>query len=833
MKQLGVVIAGCLLVSCAVAPRPARANSCYSDLGIVRNVNPEHLARQARSVIEQLAASGTPLESWELDILNRAIRAPRDPFSIGTIQQVLDAHVLVSLSLSTEGEIKATQGPAHPYLPVGGWGVFLIKVDNLGRYPSRFEVHSPQTTEPGQPGTAEQWMHFQLLPAQTQLSGQRVDYFLLLVRSDEHGRREGLFSFTSSARGGQDVGPLSYNRVPILFSLLDEGELNKAKLAHLLRHRHSGPYLAAPNRRGPRLATVRLATCLNCHDTGSPSQVSAVQMEREQSCLVCHREFTPGPAIVSGRCPVCGMVNCQMGCVSRGQTRSGQSVMRMAGVPRSLFLGGVALVLVVSFVLVEYLNRAAPRSDRRRWDFLSLRLPAWCFRQRWLKPLAQVPIFAVFCLLIYAGFAGDPVINIAPVVTWTIWWSGLIFLVLFLGKAWCYVCPWDFAATLAQNTGRLWGSAKPFTLGWRWPAALRNIYLAMGLFILLTWLELGYQVTASPRATAMLGLVLVALSVVPAVLFDKRSFCRYGCAIGRISGLYALFAPVEVRCKDREVCRQCATFDCFRGNQHGPACPTSLFLPAVKENTYCIQCGYCVRSCPSANVAFNLRPFAADLTQFTRPRPDESLLAIILLALTSFHGLTMTPLWDSVEGSSIIGWLRQVLNIGSLAAFTVGMALVVIAPIVFYGALCAVTQRLAGDPAVSARKLFLYYAYSLLPIALFYHLAHNAMHLFMEGQYVVPLLSDPLGAGWNLFGTAALRPGPILSAQAIWWLQVALVVVGHVFGILIAYYASRRLYAEVRRARLSLVPMLAGMVLYSWGSLWLLHLDMNMRSSLM
>ena len=154
-------------------------------------------------------------------------------------------------------------------------------------------------------------------------------------------------------------------------------------------------------------------------------------------------------------------------------------------------------------------------------------------------------------------------------------------------------------------------------------------------------------------------------------------------------------------------------------------------------------------------------------------------------------------------------------------------------PILVFWLLCLTTRGLTQDPNVPAKKLFLYFAYSLLPVALFYHLAHNAMHFFMEGQYLVPLLSNPLGAGTNWFGTAALRPGPLLSAQVIWWLQVGFVLVGHIFGIVIAHHVSRKLFPQPRQATLALVPMLGGMVLYSWFSLWILHLDMNMRGTLM
>jgi len=817
-----------LAVACLGAPVASRAFSCYSELGIVRDVNSEHLARQASAIRRQLQEFGAPLDAREASLLEIALQDSRAPFAGGLIQQALDAYCLISLSVSLEAEVKASPGPALPHLLAGGWGAFIIKVDNLARVNASLHVESDNAIADGPSASPNRWMRFQLWPDPPVLSGERVDYFILRVQSHETGQREALFNCFTSMRPASEPGPLSFNRVAILFSMMNEAELAKSRLAHLLKHQHGG----AVKKRGPPLGAIRAASCLECHDAGDEAHVSAVQVVKEKSCLICHQELSA--AAPTKRCSVCGMENCRMNCVARAQSNSGERLMVMAGVPRPLFLGGVGGVLVVSFGLVEFLNRGPRREEkRRRWNLLSWRWAAWCFRRRWFKPLLQVPVFAIFCFLIYAGFAGDRVVNITPTLTWTVWWAGLIFLVLFFGKAWCYVCPWDFAATLAQSANRLWGARQPFTLGLRWPRALRNIFLAIGLFILLTWLELGYNVTSSPRATAVLALVMIALAVVPALLFDKRAFCRYGCMIGRISGLYAMFAPVEVRAADRDVCRACRTHDCFHGNDAAPPCPTSLLLPTVKENTYCVQCGHCARSCPSSNVAFNFRPFAADLTRFTRPRSDESLLAIVLLALTSFHGLTMTPFWDSAGNASVIGWLRATLGVGSLAAFTVGMAAMLAVPMLVFWLLCLGTQRLTRGSDVPATKLFLYFAYSLLPVALFYHLAHNAMHFFMEAQYVVPLLSNPLGAGANWFGTAAQRPGPLLSAETISWLQVALVLVGHVFGIVIAHHAARRLYVVPRAATLALVPMLGGMVLYSWFSLWILHLDMNMRSSMM
>jgi hypothetical protein len=149
---------------------------------------------------------------------------------------------------------------------------------------------------------------------------------------------------------------------------------------------------------------------------------------------------------------------------------------------------------------------------------------------------------------------------------------------------------------------------------------------------------------------------------------------------------------------------------------------------------------------------------------------------------------------------------------------------------------------------VSFRRAFVRFAYSVLPIALFYHLAHNLEHLLMEGQKVVPLLSNPFGfapgevwsvlgfsgvGAWNLFGTADWRLAPLASLPTLWLVQVLLVLVGHVYSLWIADRTARRLYPEPGAAFRSQLPMLIGMVLFSVFSLWLLKQPMEMRTSAM
>ena len=69
--------------------------------------------------------------------------------------------------------------------------------------------------------------------------------------------------------------------------------------------------------------------------------------------------------------------------------------------------------------------------------------------------------------------------------------------------------------------------------------------------------------------------------------------------------------------------------------------------------------------------------------------------------------------------------------------------------------------------------------HTLVPIAAVYVIAHYFSLLAYNGQAIAYLASDPLGKGWDLFGTAdkAIDYG-VIGATAIWYVQVGVLVVG-------------------------------------------------------
>ncbi|MDP6152057.1 MAG: hypothetical protein QF785_01675 [Phycisphaeraceae bacterium] len=94
-------------------------------------------------------------------------------------------------------------------------------------------------------------------------------------------------------------------------------------------------------------------------------------------------------------------------------------------------------------------------------------------------------------------------------------------------------------------------------------------------------------------------------------------------------------------------------------------------------------------------------------------------------------------------------------------------------------------------------------------------------------------MSDPAGLGWNVLGTASWHIPPMVSLDTLWILQVLLVGIGHVYSLWAARRISQRTFADSAAATRSQWPLLAGMIVFSVFSLWLLKQPMEMRVSAM
>ena len=152
---------------------------------------------------------------------------------------------------------------------------------------------------------------------------------------------------------------------------------------------------------------------------------------------------------------------------------------------------------------------------------------------------------------------------------------------------------------------------------------------------------------------------------------------------------------------------------------------------------------------------------------------------------------------------------------------TIGLLLGVGLVAGFYALGIAGAKSVGGDQ--TAERLRRGFVHSLVPIALVYVVAHYLTFFLFEGQAIFALASDPLGEGWDLFGTAssAIDFG-LISQNQTWYLQVGFVVAGHVAALILAHERALVLYNQATLAVRSQYWMLAIMVGFTTLALWLL-----------
>jgi polyferredoxin len=505
----------------------------------------------------------------------------------------------------------------------------------------------------------------------------------------------------------------------------------------------------------------------------------------------------------------------------------------MHGIMPGLPSGYATLTIAISTILLccaivfpRKVDELTGRFQSTRFNLLSISVFHRFARNRSFQLFLQIFPVALLILIIATGLFGiQNSLNFAPVTTWTIWWALLIFDIILFGRSWCLVCPWYAIATWIKRLAFIQRTREPFNLNLPWPESLKNIYLAVGLFLLLTWLELGFDVTSNPQITALLALLMTAMIVVPSVVYEKMSFCHYGCLVGRICGLYSVMAPVEIRAKDKNICNKCQEKACRHGSENGYPCPTDLDLSELTSNNYCLNCTECIKSCPYDNVACNIRPFGSELHSTFKPKKDEASLAIVLLAMTSFHGITMTPSW-----TTYLDWSRSAWSVSHLVAFTIGMGLF----LMFFGALYILFSRafsLYEDKSQLAGA-GTHYAYTLIPLALFYHLAHNGAHFIREGKAILIAASDPFGWGWNLLGYKGTVVTPMTSHHFLWSAQVFLALVGFYFALKMCVRIASQRSEQSQPQRFSVAFVSSLCFLFHSFNVWLLAQPMIMRTGM-
>ncbi|MFL5901662.1 MAG: fenitrothion hydrolase [Solirubrobacterales bacterium] len=442
-------------------------------------------------------------------------------------------------------------------------------------------------------------------------------------------------------------------------------------------------------------------------------------------------------------------------------------------IPAWLFAWGASIVLIVSFFALSAAWRK-PRFEEERWrpfgDGFS-----WALLGTPTQALCGAIGIFLLGFSIYAGIHGTeaPDRNFAPTFIFVTVWLGFALFSVIFGDVFRPFNPWRAIGRMVGGAFSAFAGQRPAHLTYperlgRWPAAV-------GL-LAVVWLEVvyggsgGVAVVLSPDAAGVAALFYSLYTLAMMAMFGVEKWCQRGEIFSVYFGMFS----------------QLGTFG-IKSGRLGRRLPLSA-------------------STHWATV------------------PGSVAVVIASIASTSFDGaqegafksgILQTFEWLADAGFSLTASLRLTNTIFMLLCFA-GVGLVYL-----IGVRGMATVR--GAPPL--KKLRSGFAHTLIPIAFAYLVAHYfSFFVFQEQAQFTYLLSDPLGtATTDLFGTASGGIDfTLLSANAIWYVQVGALVIGHVAGLTLAHDRATAYWGDYRQAARSQYWMLAVMVAFTCFGLYLL-----------
>jgi hypothetical protein len=441
-------------------------------------------------------------------------------------------------------------------------------------------------------------------------------------------------------------------------------------------------------------------------------------------------------------------------------------------IPAWLFAWGASLVLIVSFALLSVAWRE-PRLQEGGWRPFAGAVGRGLLSAP-VNLIAGAVGVGLLVAVVYTGLEGtaDPQRNFSLTFVFVTFWLGLVLLSVLFGDVFRAFNPWRAIARVVAAGFRL-VAGQPAPAPLNYPERLGYLPAVIGL-IAFAWFELiyaagGLTVALDPHAVAVATLVYSGITFGCMALFGIDRWIDRGEMFSVYFRMFSAMSPLEAR---------------------------------------------------DGKLGWR-KPLSG--TRDWGEVPWGAAVVLTSIGVTSFDGASEGALSGGIEWVFDLGrdaGLGLVASNRLTDSFWLAVTLAAVAGLFWLGVRGMST--VTGSPSV--RKLGRAFAGTLIPIALAYLVAHYfSLFVYFEQAQFTYLLSDPLGEGSDLFGTAdhAIDYG-VISANQVWYVQVGALVTGHVAALTLAHDRALAIYDNVRLAARSQYWMLAVMVGFTCLGLYLL-----------
>ena len=376
--------------------------------------------------------------------------------------------------------------------------------------------------------------------------------------------------------------------------------------------------------------------------------------------------------------------------------------------------------------------------------------------------------------------------NPATVVLWVDFWVGLGIVSVLLGNIWDFVSPLDAAGRLLDGLlARRGAAAAPY------PSAL-GLWPATALLLVWSWIELVWDAGKEPLTLVLILLAYVGIQLLAMAAFGAEVWLARGELFTVVARTFARFAPFELYVR-------APAGDCRAG------------LCRHEERVGCPSCW--LDAAPEAR-GIRLRPFGAGVRREAPLGSGGGIFVLALLATVVYDGFSQTNQYARFQGFFLDRWIWLARHDTFLD--TLLMAAIVAAFALAFLAVVTLVSRLERASVADAARR---YAPTLIPIAAVYFVSHYFLYFIYVGQFTVAAVFDPFGREWV---PDVETPWAGVPGGLVWYLQVGLIVWGHVVAVFEAHRVSLRVHELPRRAAFAQAPLVLLMVGYTFTGLWVL-----------